>query len=89
MYLLVGRPDYARNLGPQVNLTAATAATMQNWFDPSNVWVVLNPQTGVVTTAPVAAVDPSVINTPGSGWRGNCILSSCGLAQQGQALGGK
>ena len=62
IYLLVGRPDYARNLGPKVTLTSATGATiqatMQNWLDPSNIWIVVNPQTGVVTTAPVAALDP-------------------------------
>ena len=63
IHLLVGRPDYARNLGQQVSLNSAggvtLTATMQNWLDPSNIWVVINPQTGVVTTAPVLAVDPT------------------------------
>ena len=65
---------------------------MQNWLDPSNIWIVINPQTGVVTTAPVAAVDPSTITSsanPDADQRTNWINYSCGLAAQGRALGGK
>ena len=70
IYLLVGRPDYARNLGQQTTLNAqgggTRTATMQNWLDPSNIWVVINPQTGVVTTAPVLAIDPSYTDAGGT-----------------------
>jgi len=42
IYLLVGRGDKVGE------------ATDPNWADLSNFWVTLNPQTGMVTTAPVA-----------------------------------
>jgi len=43
VYLLVGRRD---KVGDAAN---------PNWADFNNIWVALNPQTGMVTTAPVAS----------------------------------
>jgi hypothetical protein len=46
IFLMVGKPDEARGVGP---------GGMASWQDLENLWVVINPQTGLVTTAPVAA----------------------------------
>jgi Tfp pilus assembly protein FimT len=43
IFLLIGRLDVARGL-----------AATQNYSDPGNLWVVINPQTGLISTAPVA-----------------------------------
>jgi len=47
LYLLIGRNDKVGD------------ATNPNWQDMNNLWVTINPQTGMITTAPVAqAADP-------------------------------
>ena len=48
IFLLVGKPDKARGL-------ATNSPTPNNYQDLDSKWVVINPQTGLVTVAPVAA----------------------------------
>ena len=75
IYLLVGTPDKARFGG---QLTGA--AIQYNWQDDQNKWVVINPQSGLVTTAPVGSTTNSV---PSS------FTDARGLAGQAELLGGK
>ena len=71
--------------------TSTGVATMQNWLDPSSIWVVINPQTGVVATTPVLAIDPTYTDPSGNTTtiidssktdvqqRGTWIMYSCGI----------
>jgi hypothetical protein len=69
IFLLVGKPDKARNL------STATPPLNYNYGDLENIWVVINPQTGLVSTAPVAA--------------GGNLYSSRNLARDAQNMGGR
>ncbi len=61
LQLLVGRTD-------QVNAVlsrpteADRDATFSNVLDPGNTWVTLNPQTGLITSSPVAAVNQAMVD---------------------------
>jgi prepilin-type N-terminal cleavage/methylation domain-containing protein len=65
IFLLVGKPAAARGI----------AGTTPGYQDPENLWVVINPQTGLVTTAPVAV--------------GSDLPSSRLLARDAQGVGGR
>ena len=64
IFLLVGRADEARGLGATTN-----------YKDLNNLWVVIDPQTGLVTTAPVAA--------------GGTLPLSRSMALDAQLMGGR
>ncbi len=72
----MGTPDKARGLGG----SSRAAAIQYNWQDDQNKWVVINPQSGLVTTAPVGSTTSSV---PSS------FTDARGLAGQAELLGGK
>ena len=61
LQLLVGRTD-------QVNAVlsrpteADRDAAFSNVLDPGNTWVTLNPQTGLITSSPVAAVNQAMVD---------------------------
>lgn len=56
IFLLVGQTERVRR--PDGTLLAEDGKA--NWQDPKNLWVTLMPQTGLVTTTEVAAVDPAI-----------------------------
>ena len=64
IYLLVGKRE-AINAGDG----------MANWQDPKNLWVVLNPRTGLLTTSPVVP--------------GDDIATSRAIARRGRGMGGR
>jgi hypothetical protein len=71
IFLLVGRADEARGLG-----------VLKNYQDLNNLWVVIDPQTGLVTTAPTAYV-PNGLTVAQS------LQKSRSMALDAQLLGGK
>jgi Tfp pilus assembly protein FimT len=74
IYLLVGQPDKARGFG--------TGQIQYNYQNLENLWVVINPQSGLVTTAPVGSATPSASSGPTS------VSDSRGLARTAQLQGG-
>ena len=72
--LLVGKRERVGNTAP-IPATTANQPQWANWQDMSNLWIVINPQTGLVTTEPVAAQ--------------TSISDSRSLAKQTQGMGGK
>jgi hypothetical protein len=75
IYLLVGK---------QERVPAGSAEDgLANWQDVKNLWVTLNPQSGMATAAEVAAVDPA-IPEPEQG-----VPLSREIARQGQTMGGR
>ena len=79
IFLLVG--ERAR-VG--INFTAGNTneTTFTNYQDLKNLWVVINPQTGLVSTGPVAVV-------PSTDSQAQAISDSRALANQTQGMGGK
>jgi hypothetical protein len=77
IFLLLGK----RERVPPGTYVAADPATWANWQDLGNLWVVINPQTGLVTTGEVAATG---ITTPATG-----VPAARGLAVDAQSMGGK
>jgi len=73
IHFLVGKREKS------YSLNSANAAD-QNWTDLENIWVSLNPQTGLVTTAEVAAI-PSGSTTP--------LHDTRVYAQAAQTMGGR
>jgi prepilin-type N-terminal cleavage/methylation domain-containing protein len=69
IYLLVGRGD---KVGDTTN---------PNWQDFNNIWVALNPQTGMVTTAPVVSAAGNAV--PAS------VSDSRGAARTAYSMGGR
>jgi len=69
LYFLIGKRDKLQSLGG--------SPTDHNWADSENIWVSINPQTGLVTTAEVAATtSPS-------------LPASRKYAQAAQTMGGR
>jgi hypothetical protein len=63
-------------VGKQERVPAGTAEdSLTNWQDLKNLWVTLNPQTGLITTMEVA--------------KGNNYLESRKIAREGQSMGGR
>ncbi len=62
--------------------TDITAEGMMNFRDLENLWISVFPQSGLITSTEVAAVDPASLGT-------NAIQQSRALAQQGHAHGGR
>ena len=60
-----------------------TDPTQYNWLDLENIWVAINPQTGNITTAEVAAP------TGGSLTAAQALAASRQYAQAAQAMGGR
>ena len=82
IYLLIGKRE--RCLGPGV----PPQDGRYNWQDLTNLWVTINPQTGLVTTAEVAmARDPATdqeVTNPVKG-----VPLSRTFARQAQSMGGR
>ncbi len=78
IFLLLGKRE---RMHPPAMYVAADPATWANWQDLGNLWVVINPQTGLVTTGEVAATP---ITTPATG-----VPAARGLAVDAQSMGGK
>ena len=81
IYLLVGRRERINNnwAHPQ---TTSNEPLWANFQDLNNIWVIINPQTGLVSTEPVA--DSSTATT-----QGPALDASRVLAAQAQGIGGK
>ena len=63
-------------VGKQERVPAGSAEDgLANWQDTKNLWVTLNPQTGLVTTTEVA--------------KGSNPFESRGIAREGQSMGGR
>lgn len=73
IHFLVGKREKSYSLN-------STNVAGQNWTDLENIWVSLNPQTGLVTTAEVAAI-PSGSTTP--------LHDTRVYAQAAQTMGGR
>jgi type II secretory pathway pseudopilin PulG len=75
IYLLVGK---------QERVPAGSAEDgLANWQDTKNLWVTLSPQTGLVITSEVAAVDPAITD-PAVG-----VRLAREIAREGQSMGGR
>jgi hypothetical protein len=59
----------------------ANETTFTNWQDLNSIWVTINPQTGQITTEPVA------LSTAASA--AACIVDARQLAKQAQGMGGR
>jgi prepilin-type N-terminal cleavage/methylation domain-containing protein len=79
IYLLLGSPARAAN-GYTPGNTNET--TWTNFQDLNNLWVTINPRTGVIGTEPVATCQPTATEA-------DAIIQSRTLAAQGQGMGGK
>jgi prepilin-type N-terminal cleavage/methylation domain-containing protein len=75
IYLLVGKQERVP--------AGAAEDGLANWQDVKNLWITLNPQTGMATAAEVAAVDPAVPE-PEQG-----VPLAREIARQGQSMGGR
>jgi type II secretory pathway pseudopilin PulG len=85
IFLLVGKRERVGASAP----IATDQATWPNWADLGNVWLVINPQTGLVSSGENAAVDMSTGSwTNSSNWPG-LINTARVLARDSQGLGGK
>ena len=74
IFLLVGKRERVGNTA-QLPPTSANEANWSNWQDLDNIWIVINPQTGLVTTGEVAV--------------GDNIIAARQFAQDAQSMGGK
>jgi prepilin-type N-terminal cleavage/methylation domain-containing protein len=74
IYLLVGKRERMLNSG------GATESTWANFQDPNNLWIVVNPHTGTITSEPVGSSS--------GGMAGNAVAAR-GLAGQAIGIGGK
>jgi prepilin-type N-terminal cleavage/methylation domain-containing protein len=78
IYLLIGKrekllnPYQAGNTNPD---------TMTNYQDQNNMWVVINPQTGLINTEPLAL--------SGSGNEQSAVNAARGLALEAKGMGGR
>ncbi len=77
IYLLVGKRDRALNTFVPNNSNESTQANLQ---DLNNLWVTINSQTGLVSTAPVAV---------SSGGEASAVTAARQLATQGIGVGGR
>ncbi len=75
IYLLVGKRQRMLNTSG-----GSTESTWTNYQDLGNLWVVINPQTGMITTEPVGTT---------SGGIAGDAASARGLAGQMIGIGGK
>jgi type II secretory pathway pseudopilin PulG len=81
IYLLVGRRD---RITVSQNVTASTSVEeYPNWFDPSSLWLMVSPQTGIVS----AKENYRVPVASGSFTTGCSIARQ--LARQAQTIGGR
>ncbi len=74
IFLLVGKRDRVGKAGVGTP-TSANEPDWANWQDLNNLWVVINPQTGLVTSGEVAS--------------GGDVNAARGLARDAQSMGGK
>jgi type II secretory pathway pseudopilin PulG len=79
IFLLVGKRERMLN-----GYTAGNTneQMMTNYQDLNNVWVVINPQTGLINTEPLSAL-------VGTETQAQAILKARELAREGQGMGGK
>jgi type II secretory pathway pseudopilin PulG len=77
-FLLLGKRE---KIPPPATYVAANLTTWANWQDPTNIWVVINPQTGLVTTGEVAT---TAVTAPATG-----VPLARALARDAQSMGGR
>ncbi len=81
IYLLIGKRERVGQTGS----SSANPAQWGNWQDPAGYWVVVNPQTGMVSTSNIAVASSATVSTG--------IVEAAGgaryLAAQAQSIGGK
>ncbi len=88
IFLLVGKQGRVAN-GPPDASAAPPLEELPNWADPENLWIMINPQTGRVTTAENDYVDPAKVDwTDPESWPAH-ILAARQLAREGQSMGGR
>ncbi len=75
LYFLIGKREKVPSVESDV--------TQQNWADQENLWISINPQSGLASTAEVAPPSATAI-TPAQQ-----LLNSRGYATSAQAMGGK
>ena len=78
IYLLIGKRERVGNTGS----TGTNPAQWANWQDPAGYWVVVNPQTGLVTTGNVAVASSATASA-------TTMNEARLLASQAQSIGGK
>ncbi len=74
IFLLIGKRERVGNTGTD----PTKPAELVNWEDLDNVWVVINPQTGLVTTGEMAVVPT-----------GGTVNDARALARDAQSMGGR
>jgi prepilin-type N-terminal cleavage/methylation domain-containing protein len=77
IFLLIGKRE---RIPPPASPVASNPDTFANWQDLNNLWVVVNPQTGLVTTGEVKPVVP---------WSTTFNSGCRDLARDAQSMGGK
>ena len=84
IFLLIGKRERVPDvLGGAALVDEETGLPMYNWQDLKNLWVTVNPQTGLVTSTENAFVDPTETN-PLIG-----IPIARAYAREGRSMGGR
>ncbi len=91
IYLLVGKRE---RVGNPVTPNNPNESTLTNWQDLNNIWIVINPQTGVVTSDVIAPMitdtsDPNYVDPADSDYESKAIRNSRRLARESQGIGGR
>ena len=102
IYFLIGKRALLGGDPEVLPLVQAGQATVQpcfNFQDQTNLWVVINPQTGMVATAQNAAVDPNypaplsaqtaANQTALQNWYSSQVYQARSIARDMQAMGGR
>jgi prepilin-type N-terminal cleavage/methylation domain-containing protein len=82
IFLLVGKRGRMSNDTATYVQNNANETAFTNYQDLGNLWIVINPQTGLVTSEPVA------VNSSATS-EANAIIAARSLAKQTQGMGGK
>ncbi|OHB71704.1 MAG: hypothetical protein A2V70_08025 [Planctomycetes bacterium RBG_13_63_9] len=87
IFLLVGRRERVTGLPLSAN---PSDEEKPNWADPANLWVSINPQTGLVTTTENNPVSPMLVDyTDPTTWLDPHIRAARTFAREGQSMGGR
>lgn len=86
LFLLIGKRE---RVGAGPLGAAPTEEELPNWIDPTNLWVTLNPQTGLVTTTENFPVEPASVDwTQPDTWSPH-IKAARQFAREAQSMGGR
>lgn len=86
IFFLVGQRAKLTGMSYTANMDQATAVKTFNFRDLGNIWVSINPQSGLVTSSPMALVTPT--NPPPANPFQADVATSRALARDAQTLGG-